>query len=68
MKQVHRRFISLLITLVAFLGIAHWVGEDQEELKVEAETESKDAKIFSFLSPLDVDGLELVNRDRKSTR
>ena len=62
MKQVHRRFISLLITLVAFLGIAHWVGEDQEELKVEAETESKDAKIFSFLSPLDVDGLELVNR------
>ena len=61
MKQVHRRFLSLLITLIGFLAIAHWVGQDQEALKVSAETESKDAKIFSFLSPLEVDGLSLSN-------
>ena len=61
MKQVHRRFLSLLITLIGFLAIAHWVGQDQEALKVSAETESKDAKIFSFLSPLEVDGLSLRN-------
>ena len=61
MKQVHRRLLSLAITLVAFLAFAGWVGQEQEELKVEVETESKDAKIFSFLSPFDVDGIVLEN-------
>ena len=61
MKQVHRRLLSLGITLVAFLAFAGWVGQEQEELKVEVETESKDAKIFSFLSPFDVDGIVLEN-------
>ena len=61
MKQVHRRLLSLAITLVAFLAFAGWVGQEQEELKVEVETESKDAKIFSFLSPFDVDGIVMEN-------
>ena len=34
-----------------FLAFAGWVGQEQEELKVEVETESKDAKIFRFLAP-----------------
>ena len=62
MKQVHRRLLSLAITLVAFLAFAGWVGQEQEELKVEVETESKDAKIFfCFLSPFDVDGIVMEN-------
>ena len=67
MKQVHRRFLSLVITLVGFLAIAQWVGQEQEELKVEAENVSKDAKIFSTLSPLEVDRIELRNQHGRFT-
>ncbi len=62
MKQVHRRLLSLGVAVVGFLGLANFVGQEQEVLKVEAESESKDAKIYSFLSPLEIDGIELVNQ------
>ena len=59
-KRVHRRLLSLAITLVAFLAFAGWVGQEQEELKVEVETESKDAEFFVF-EPFDVDGIVMEN-------
>ena len=62
MKQVHRRLISLTIAVFGFLLVANFVGQEQEVLKVEAEAESKDAKIYSFLSPLEIDAIEIVNQ------
>jgi len=66
-KQVHRRLLSLGIAVVGFLALANFVGEEQEVLKTQAESESKDAKIYSFLSPLEIDGIELVNQHGRFT-
>ena len=61
MTQVQKRLVSLTAMACLFLGASWWVGESQDELNASTEAKSKDAKIFSVLSPLEVTGIEIDN-------
>lgn len=61
MKQLHKRLASLVAMGGLFLGFSWWVGQSQDDLNASTEERSKDAKIYSFLSPLDVTGIEINN-------